>query len=104
MAAVRFPQSLALACGALAAIALLPGCTRTQTARPEAAPMEQRSGQQIGDAAALVSGAPEGLLQAAHGAVARTRAGIARLKAMPAPRRAREALEAYDEATAALND
>jgi thimet oligopeptidase len=56
------------------------------------------------DAARLVTCPPEDFRRASEGALATARAGIQRLKALSAPRKPREALEVYDEATAAIAD
>ncbi|XXF76679.1 Zn-dependent oligopeptidase [Myxococcaceae bacterium GXIMD 01537] len=56
------------------------------------------------DAGHLVTSPPEVFRRASDEALATARAGIAKLKALAAPRSAHEALELFDEATAALND
>ena len=56
------------------------------------------------DAARLVTCPPDDFRRASEEAMEATRQGIARFKALPAPRAAREALELYDEAVAALSD
>ena len=58
----------------------------------------------VSAAAALVAGEPAALLASCRAALDRARAEVAKLKAMPAPRDPRAALEAYDEAMAALGD
>ncbi len=56
------------------------------------------------DAARLITCPPDEFRRASEAALAAARAGIERLKALPAPHNPREALEIYDEATAALSD
>jgi len=56
------------------------------------------------DAARLVTCPPDVFTRASQEAMEATRAGIARFKALPAPRAARAALELYDEAVAQLSD
>jgi thimet oligopeptidase len=56
------------------------------------------------DAARLITCPPEDFRRASEAALATARSGIERLKALPAPRTPREALEIFDEATAALSD
>ncbi len=56
------------------------------------------------DAARLITCPPDEFRRASEEALAAARSGIERLKALPAPRKAREALEIFDEATAALSD
>ncbi len=56
------------------------------------------------DAARLITCPPEDFRRASEAAMATARSGIERLKALPAPRNPREALEIFDEATAALGD
>jgi thimet oligopeptidase len=56
------------------------------------------------DAARLVTCPPDEFRRASEAALATARSGIERLKSLPAPRNAREALEIFDEATAALSD
>jgi len=56
------------------------------------------------DAARLITCPPEDFRRASEAALATARSGIERLKALPAPRKPREALEFFDEATAALSD
>ena len=56
------------------------------------------------DAARLITCPPEDFRRASEAALATARSGIERLKSLPAPRNTREALEIFDEATAALSD
>jgi thimet oligopeptidase len=56
------------------------------------------------DAARLITCPPDEFRRASESALATARSGIERLKALPAPRNPREALEIFDEATAALSD
>ena len=56
------------------------------------------------DAARLITCPPDEFRRASEAALAAARTGIERLKALPAPRKPREALEIFDEATAALSD
>ncbi len=56
------------------------------------------------DAARLITCPPDEFRRASEEALAAARSGIERLKALPAPRNPREALEIFDEATAALSD
>jgi thimet oligopeptidase len=56
------------------------------------------------DAARLITCPPDEFRRASEAALAAARSGIERLKALPAPRNPREALEIFDEATAALSD
>ena len=56
------------------------------------------------DAARLVTCPPDEFRRAGEAALATARSGIERLKSLPAPRNTREALELFDEATAALSD
>jgi thimet oligopeptidase len=56
------------------------------------------------EAALLVTCPPDAFRRASEEALAQARSGIERFKSLPAPRKAREALEIYDEATAALSD
>jgi thimet oligopeptidase len=56
------------------------------------------------DAARLVTCPPDEFRRASEAALATARSGIERLKSLPAPRNTREALEIFDEATAALSD
>ncbi len=93
-------NSLALRRILSASLAAL-GCTNG-AARPDA--RDSMRSPEPGSAAALISSSPDKLLAAARGAMERTRAGIARLKALPAPRRAAEALDLYDDSLAAIND
>ncbi|KFE62906.1 M3 family metallopeptidase [Hyalangium minutum] len=56
------------------------------------------------DAARLVTCPPDEFRRASEAALSTARSGIERLKSLPAPRNVREALEIFDEATAALSD
>ncbi|WP_224364037.1 M3 family metallopeptidase [Hyalangium versicolor] len=56
------------------------------------------------DAARLVTCTPDEFRRASEAALATARSGIERLKSLTAPRKPREALEVFDEATAALSD
>ncbi|WP_225411037.1 M3 family metallopeptidase [Stigmatella hybrida] len=56
------------------------------------------------DAALFVTCPPDVFRRASEEALAQARSGIERFKSLPAPRNTREALEIYDEATAALSD
>ncbi|WP_224248108.1 M3 family metallopeptidase [Hyalangium gracile] len=56
------------------------------------------------DAARLVTCTPDEFRRASEAALATARSGIERLKSLPTPRNPREALEIFDEATAALSD
>lgn len=56
------------------------------------------------DAARAISGGPEPLRESVRADLERARAGVARLLALPAPRGAEAALDAYDGAFAALAD
>jgi thimet oligopeptidase len=58
----------------------------------------------VGAAAKLVSGKPDDLLASCRKSLDDARAEVARLKGMPAPRKTSDALEAYDQAMAALGD
>jgi len=56
------------------------------------------------DAARLVTCPPDEFRRASEAALATARSGIEHLKSLAAPRNSREALEIFDEATAALSD
>jgi thimet oligopeptidase len=56
------------------------------------------------NAARLITCPPDEFRRASEAALAAARSGIERLKALPAPRKPHEALEIFDEATAALSD
>ncbi|RYZ47131.1 MAG: peptidase M3, partial [Myxococcaceae bacterium] len=58
----------------------------------------------VPDAARHVTCPPEDFRRASEDALARARAGIARLKSLPAKTPPREVLELYDESSAALDD
>ena len=58
----------------------------------------------LSSAAALVAGEPSALLDSCRQALDRARAEVAKLKAMLAPRDPQAALEAYDQAMAAIGD
>ncbi|MBS2022703.1 MAG: Zn-dependent oligopeptidase [Deltaproteobacteria bacterium] len=58
----------------------------------------------LSQAAALIAGPAEGFTAACTATIDRAKAGIAAIKAAPAPRDTEKTLELYDSATAGLND
>lgn len=56
------------------------------------------------DASLTLTQSPEAFTAGCHEDMARARAGIARLKSLPQPRKTNDALEAFDDAMAALAD
>jgi len=95
---------LAVACAGAPA----PAPSKPVAAAPATAPTPVKAPpaleEPLGAAAARISGPPAGFSAACQDAMARSKAGLDAVKAMPAPRDTVATLTAYDDANAAISD